>query len=198
MRKTASSLIVQVGAALAGFALLAACTADQSGVRDWSIQAREAVLPASVSRASPAAVEAAPADATAVLREAAGAWLAVLGALADDATPPDDSAALEARALALAGTDPGASADAVNLARAVGYVARRNWGASHLPYAVHYGDPFFQAVIARLGPQPASQRVGAGHAVLMERRDILGHADTGRMMRAEASELRRLMARPAP
>ena len=187
--------------ALAGLAVLAACTADQSGVRDWSIQAREAVLPPTVSRAAPAVADpapGAPADSATVLREAAGAWLAVLGALADDATPPDPGTTLEARAAVLAATDPGAAADAANLARAVGYVAQRGWSAAHLAYAVNYGDPFFQAVIARLGPQPLAQRVGAGHGVLMERRDILGQADTGRIMRAEASELRRLMARPAP
>jgi len=181
---------------------LGACTADQSGVRDWSIQAREAVLPPGVSRAAPtdAAPVAAPdrAEAVLVLRETAAAWLAVLAALADDATPPDDSAALEARAARIAAIDPAASAAAVNLARATGHVARRNWGASHLAYAVDYGDPFFQAVVAALGTQPVAARIGAGHALLMQRRSILGQADTGRMMRAEASELRRLMVVRAP
>jgi hypothetical protein len=37
-------------------------------------------------------------------------------------------------------------------------------------------------------------RIGAGHALLFERRYILGQSDTGRMMRMEASELRRLSA----
>jgi hypothetical protein len=190
--------------ALCALVALGACTSDQSGVRDWSIQAREAVLPPAVPRTSP---DGDPAEATLVLRDAAGAWLAVLAALADDATPPDDSAPVEQRALRLAGTDAAASAAAVNLARATGFVAQRNWSAAHLAYAIDYGDPFFQAVVAALARQAdaagaapggarqaAVARIGAGHALLVERKFILGQSDTGRMMRAEASELRRLLA----
>jgi hypothetical protein len=219
-------------AALCAVLALAACTSDQSGVRDWSIQAREVVLPPAVAPAALASPDAERAEVASVLRESAGAWLAVLAALADDATPPDDSAPIEQRALRLAGTDAAASAAAVNLARAAGFVAQRGWGAAHLAYAVDYGDPFFQAVVAALARQAADAapaaaptaaaptaaaptaaapaaargtmardarqmavaRVGAGHALLVERTFILGQSDTGRMMRAEASELRRLMA----
>jgi hypothetical protein len=153
---------------------------------------------------------------TLVLREAAGAWLATLAALADDATPPDESGPIEQRALRLA--DPEASAAAVNLVRATAFVSRRGWSSAHLAYAVDHGDPFFQAVLAAIarqasaarpapgrqpvapdgGPRAAREammaRIGAGHALLFERRSILGQSDTGRMMRVEASELRRLSA----
>lgn len=191
--------------ALCGLLALGACGSNQSGVRDWSLQAREAVLPPPLPRPAP---EAAPhgraaEDATLVLREAAGAWLATLAALADDATPPDENAPIEQRALAL--SDAEASAAAVNLIRATAFVSQRGWGAGHLAYAVDYGDPFFQAVLAAIARQaPASPsapaalaRIGAGHALLFERRFILGQSDTSRRMRIEASELRRLAAASA-
>jgi hypothetical protein len=205
-------------AGLAGlFALvvLSACTADQSGLRDWSIQAREAVLPLTVTRVGPPS-EATPGqvgsdvEANLLLREAAASWLAVLAALADDATLPDAGTALEARALRLQPADPEAAAAAINLARAAGHVARLNWGEAHLAYAIQYGDPFFQPVLAILGrrsealpseaasaraaQQGAMARIAEGHALLVQRKFVLGQSDTGRMMRAEASELRRLMA----
>ena len=185
---------------LCGLLALGACGSNQSGVRDWSLQAREAVLPPTLTRSAPEAAE----EAMLVLREAAGAWLATLAALADDATPPDDTAPIEQRALSLA--DPEASAAAVNLVRATAFVSQRGWGAGHLAYAVDYGDPFFQAVLAAIARQaPASRlardtmmaRIGAGHALLFERRFILGQSDTGRRMRMEASELRRLSAAAA-
>ena len=185
---------------LCGLLALGACGSNQSGVRDWSLQAREAVLPPTLTRSAPEAAE----EAMLVLREAAGAWLATLAALADDATPPDDTAPIEQRALSLA--DPEASAAAVNLVRATAFVSQRGWGAGHLAHAVDYGDPFFQAVLAAIARQaPASRpareammaRIGAGHALLFERRFILGQSDTGRRMRMEASELRRLSAAAA-
>lgn len=189
---------------LSGPLALPACTADQSGIRDWSIQAREVVMRPPFPHAG-----AADGDAALVLREAAGAWLAVLAALAVDAVSADDSAAIERRAMVL--SDPVTSAAAVNLARATGFVARRNWGAAHLAHAVDHGDPFFQAVLAAIArhdaalppaPDPGSRmardaattRIAAGHALLVERKFILGQGDTGRRMRAEASELRRLSA----
>lgn len=189
---------------LAGLLALPACTADQSGIRDWSIQARGTLMqPPGMPPGAP------DGDGASVLREAAGAWLAVLAALAVDMTPPDDSAAIERRARAL--SDPVASAAAVNLARVTGFVAQRNWGAAHLAHAVDQGDPFFQAVLAaiarhdaalppapdpgsRLARDAATTRIAAGHALLAERKFILGQGDTGRRMRAEASELRRLSA----
>ena len=187
--------------ALCGVMALGACGSNQSGVRDWSLQAREAVLPPALARPAPdgAAVDRAAEETRLVLREVAGAWLATLAALADNATPPDDSAPIEQRALAL--PDPEASAAAVNLVRATAFVSQRGWGSSHLAYAVDHGDPFFQAVLAAIARHHGSTareatmaRIGAGHALLFERRFILGQSDTGRMMRMEASELRRLSA----
>ena len=187
--------------ALCGVMALGACGSNQSGVRDWSLQAREAVLPPALARPTPDGVPIDPADqeTALLLREVAGAWLATLAALADNATPPDDSAPIEQRALAL--PDPEASAAAVNLVRAAAFVSQRGWGSSHLAYAVDHGDPFFQAVLAAIARHDGSTareatmaRIGAGHALLFERRFILGQSDTGRMMRMEASELRRLSA----
>ena len=191
---------------LCGLFALGACGSNQSGVRDWSLQAREAVLPPVLARpaADGADSDRAAEEAMLVLREAAGAWLATLAALADDATPPDETASIEQRALSLA--DPEASAAAVNLVRATAFVSQRGWGAGHLAHAVDYGDPFFQAVLTAIARQaPASRpaqdatmaRIGAGHALLFERRFILGQSDTGRRMRVEASELRRLSAAAA-
>ncbi|MCZ8147444.1 MAG: hypothetical protein O9325_06280 [Roseomonas sp.] len=186
--------------ALCGVMALGACGSNQSGVRDWSLQAREAVLPPALARPTPdgAPIDRAAEEMALLLREVAGAWLATLAALADNATPPDDSAPIEQRALAL--PDPEASAAAVNLVRATAFVSQRGWGSSHLAYAVDHGDPFFQAVLAAIARHGSAARgatmarVGAGHALLFERRFILGQSDTGRMMRMEASELRRLSA----
>jgi hypothetical protein len=196
---------------LCGVRALGACGSNQSGVRDWSLQAREAVLPPALARPAPdgAAADRATEETRLLLREVAGAWLATLAALADDATPPDDSAPIEQRALAL--PDPEASAAAVNLVRATAFVSQRGWGSSHLAYAVDHGDPFFQAVLAAIARQGSAARatpddqpraareatmarIAAGHALLFERRYRLGQSDTGRMMRMEASELRRLSA----
>jgi hypothetical protein len=199
----AGTRLLGVLVSLCGLLALGACGSNQSGVRDWSLQAREAVLPPALARPAPDGSEGSHAteETTLVLREAAGAWLATLAALADDATPPDDTASIEQRALNLA--DPEASAAAVNLVRATAFVSQRGWVSGHLAHAVDYGDPFFQAVLAAIARQaPASRpareammaRIGAGHALLFERRSILGQSDTGRRMRMEASELRRLSA----
>ena len=203
IRRPAGTRRLGVLLSLCGLLALGACGSDQSGVRDWSLQAREVVLPPALMRPAPEGTDGdRAAEATMlVLREAAGAWLATLAALADNATPPDESAPIEQRALALA--DPEASAAAVNLVRATAFVSQRGWGGGHLAHAVDYGDPFFQAVLAAIARQaPASRpareatmaRIGAGHALLFERRFILGQSDTGRRMRVEASELRRLSA----
>ncbi len=202
----ASPRLLGAVVALSGLLSLGACGSDQSGVRDWSLQAREAVLPPALTRPAPAGAnrDRASEEAVLVLREAAGAWLATLAALADDAPPPDETAPIEQRALSLA--DPEALAAAVNLVRVTAFVSQRGWGGGHLAHAVDYGDPFFQAVLAAIARQAPSSRpareatmarVGAGHALLFERRFILGQSDTGRRMRMEASELRRLSAVPA-
>jgi hypothetical protein len=198
--RPATARLLGVLFALCGVMALGACGSNQSGVRDWSLQAREAVLPPALARPAPdgAAVDRVAEETRLLLREVAGAWLATLAALADDATPPDDSAPIEQRALAL--PDPEASAAAVNLVRATAFVSQRGWGSSHLAYAVDHGDPFFQAVLAAIARHGSAAReatrarIGAGHALLFERRFILGQSDTGRMMRMEASELRRMSA----
>ena len=202
-RWPAGTRLLGVLVSLCGLLALGACGSDQSGVRDWSLQAREAVLPPALTRPAPEGADRdrAREEAVLVLREAAGAWLATLAALADDAAPPDETAPIEQRALSLA--DPEASAAAVNLVRATAFVSQRGWSGAHLAHAVDYGDPFFQAVLTAIARQaPASRpareatmaRIGAGHALLFERRFILGQSDTGRRMRMEASELRRLSA----
>ena len=209
--RPAGSRLLGALLALCGVMALGACGSNQSGVRDWSLQAREAVLQPALARPAPdgAAVDRAAEETRLLLREIAGAWLATLAALADDATPPDDSAPIEQRALAL--PDPEASAAAVHLVRATAFVSQRGWGSSHLAYAVDHGDPFFQAVLAAIARQGSAARatpddqpraareatmarIAAGHALLFERRYRLGQSDTGRMMRMEASELRRLSA----
>lgn len=207
--------------------LLVACYSDVSGVRDWSIQAREAVLPIAAVRTAAvpgptqgASLGSTRADAVLVLQEAAGAWLGALAAVADDAAPPDDGDALEARAPQVAAFDPGGAAAVVNLGRAVGYAARGYWRAPGLAYAFEHGERSFRDVMSALDrqlaalaaeapagadaqgmPVPADParraviaRVAAGHDALAARKALMAQSDTGRLMRAEASELRRLLA----
>lgn len=203
-------------------ALLGGCYSDISGVRDWSIQAREVVLPADAIRtATVPAPPPAPAepptrgDAVRVLQDAAGAWLATLAAVADDAAPAEDGAALEARAAVVAPFDPAGAVAVVNLARAVGHASRRVWRESGFVYAFDHGAASFREVMAALDrqlaalPDPVEQgapgavdaarraaiaRVAAGHEALAARQAVMAQSDTGRLMRAEASELRRLLA----
>ncbi|MCU0889094.1 MAG: hypothetical protein MUC64_13975 [Rubritepida sp.] len=207
--------------------LLGGCYSDISGVRDWSIQAREAVLPVAAIRTAtvpaPAPTPAAPptrSDAVLVLQDAAGAWLATLAAIADDSAPTEDGATLEARAAVVAPFDPAGAAAVTNLARAVGYASRGAWRASGFVYAFDHGAASFHAVMSALDRQLAAlqaeappdaegegapvrvdaarraaiARVAAGHEALAARQAVMTQSDTGRFMRAEASELRRLLA----
>lgn len=192
-------------------ALLSGCAGDGGGLRDWSLQARESVLPAVAAASHPA--PAGRADAVAALQEAAGAWLAVLAALAEDAPPPDDSAAIAARAPRIAPFDAEGAAAVLALAQGVGYVAGRGWGAASIAHALRVGDPLFQPVMAALARQAAAleaeappattrdaarreaaARIAAMHARLAARGSRVHVADTGRELRLEASELRRLGA----
>ena len=207
--------------------LLGACYADVSGVREWSIQAREAVLPLATPRTetvpAPAPTASSPptrADAVLVLQDAVAAWLATLAAIADDSAPPDESAALEQRAALVAPFDPAGAAGVTNLARGVGYASRRYWRAAALSYAFEHGEASFRTVLTALDGQLAAleatpaetsgeggatvpadatrravvARVAAGHEALAARKAVMAQSDTGRLMRAEASELRRLLA----
>lgn len=215
--------VMHIGSALAGLMLLAAlpgCAGDQSGLRDWSIQARESVLPSASIRslALPPEVTATPgggrADAVRALQEAAGAWLAVLAAVADDATPPDDSEALAARAARIEPFDAAGAAAVASLAQGIAWVAGRGWSSASMAYVLRDGDPLFQPVMAALARQEAALateapdaasrssaarreaagRIAAMHAELTARGRRVQHGDTGRELRLEASELRRLGA----
>ena len=212
---------MRIGSALAGLMLLAAlpgCAGDQSGLRDWSIQARESVLPSVSIRSlalppeGSAALRGSRADAVQALQEAAGAWLALLAAVADDATPPDDSAALAARTTRIAPFDPAGAAAVASLAQGIAWVAGRGWSSASMAYVLRDGDPLFQPVMAALARQEAAlaaeapdaairanaarreaaTRIAAMHADLTARGRRVQHGDTGRELRVEASELRRL------
>lgn len=214
---------MRIGRALAALVLIAAlagCAGDQSGLRDWSIQARESLLAPTTIRSLPlppegtVAARGSRAEAVQVLQEAAAVWLAVLAAIADDATPPDDSAALAARAARVEPFDAAGAAAVGALARGIAYLAGRGWSSASMAYALRDGDPLFQPVMAALARQEAAlaaevpdattparaarreaaARIAATHAELTARGQRVQHSDTGRELRLEASELRRLSA----
>jgi hypothetical protein len=205
--------------------LMGACSSDYTALRDWSQQAREAVLPGDVPRGvqvpQPSVTRRQPgshADAVLVLQTAAAGWLAALSAMADDAYPPADGGVLRREAARVAAVDPEGAAAVMSIGDAIDYVAARGWSASQLGYAVDFADPHFQAVMAALvrqtpalaaaGAAPGERhdtarlsatlatltRVAEGHALLKQRERLLAQGDTSRTLRAEASELRRLMA----
>lgn len=196
-------------------ALLGACAPDYSAVRDWSLQAREAVLPPAAARppgaaatapAPPAMVAAeGPEGAALALREAAAAWLSMLAYLAEDGQPRLRSNQL----LPLADVVRPVDADGAEAVRALGATmadgARRNWRAPQLGVAAGRGDAPFQAVMAALlrqipGDGPGAEarratvgRIAEGHALLNERQGRLAAAETARRLRLQESELRRLV-----
>jgi hypothetical protein len=146
-----------------GLGLLAACAPDYSAVRDWSVQAREAVLPpASLRPAIGLAVAPPPpAEVTAegregavrALQEAAAAWLGALAYMADDGLPrgrTNPFGPLAARVMPL-DAEGAAAVDA--LGETLAYGVRRNWRAPQLRVAVERGDAPFQGVIAALKRQ---------------------------------------------
>jgi hypothetical protein len=205
---------------------LAACGgSDHAGLRDWSMQARETVLPLQAPRGDTLPPDTAPragrAEAVLALQDGAAAWLATLAALADDAPAQPVGAGIVARAARVAPFDAEGAAALAQLGQTIDYVAGRRWGAAQLAYAIDVGDPPFQASMAALGRQAAAlsaetpalspqaravrearlaaiARIAAGHALVESRKRILAQAETSRLMRAEAAELRRLTLVPPP
>ena len=154
---------LSVAVACLGLGLLAACAPDYSAVRDWSVQARETLLPpASVRPATGLAVAPPPpAEVTAegregavrALQEAAAAWLGALAYIADDGLPrgrTNPFGQLAARVLPF-DAEGAAAVDA--LGETLAYGVRRNWRAPQLRVAVERGDAPFQGVIAALRRQ---------------------------------------------
>jgi hypothetical protein len=144
-------------------ALLAACSPDYSAVRDWSAQARDAVLPLDVERVRPGStmlpVPPLPVaaegrqGAVLALREGAAAWLSFLAYMADDGLARERTNPLAGLVAKVEPFDPQGAAALTNLGETMAFAARRNWRAPELAYVVDRGDPFFQDVIAALRRQ---------------------------------------------
>jgi hypothetical protein len=195
-------------------ALLCACAPDYSAVRDWSLQARETVLPPAATRL-PGAAATAPAPpapvtaegregATLALREAAAAWLSMLAYIAEDGLPRDRTNQLVSLADRVRPVDPDGAAAVLALGATMADGARRNWRAPQLGVAAARGDAAFQDVMAALArhitaDDPAANargaavtRIAEGHALLKERQGSLSAGETARLLRLQESELRRL------
>lgn len=166
------------------------------------------------------------ADAVFALQQSTADWLAALAALADDVTPPADGAAMGARADRVSPFDPEGAAAVAWLGQTLDYIAGQAWRAPQIAYAVDKADAPFQATMAALARQvvalaadqapfqgappdarsdaafaarrAAIARIAEGHALLKQRENILAQSDTARTLRAEASELRRLMTLATP
>ena len=200
-------------AGLVCLGLLGACAPDYGAVRDWSLQAREAVLPPAAMRAPgpPAIAPAPPAPVTRpgpegaalALREAAAAWLSMLAFIAEDGLARDRTNQLVAHADVVRPVDPEGATAVLALGETMAFGARRNWRAPQLATAVARGDESFQGVMAALGRLAAAEdapparrdaitRIAEGHAVLRERQSGLSGAETARLLRLQESELRRL------
>jgi hypothetical protein len=205
-----------------GLGLLPACAPDYSAVRDWSVQARETLLPpASLRPATGVAVAPPPpAEVTAegregavrALQEAAAAWLGTLAYIADDGLPRGRTNPFGQLAARVMPFDAEGAAAVDALGETLAYGVRRNWRAPQLRVAVERGDAPFQGVIAALRRQTealdgeaagrdesdaAARRaalalIGEGHALLDARRGRLADGETARALRLQASELRRL------
>lgn len=155
----------RLGFALAslGLGLLAACAPDYSAVRDWSVQARETLLPpASLRPAIGLAVAPPPpAEVTAegregavrALQEAAAAWLGTLAYIADDGLPRGRSNPFRALSARVMPFDAEGAAAVDALGETLAYGVRRNWRAPQLRLAVERGGAPFQGVIAALRRQ---------------------------------------------
>jgi hypothetical protein len=148
---------------IAGLLPLAACAPDYSAVRDWSAQARSALLPSPLVRVPPAA-SAAPAPVAAVeaegragavraLQEGAAAWLAALAYLADDGRLSERDNPLAALPPRIQPYDAEGAAGVTGIGDTLAYMARRSWRAPELAYAVVQGAPAFEQVMAALSRQ---------------------------------------------
>jgi hypothetical protein len=206
------------GAALGALLLLGGCAPDYSAVRDWSLQARSTVLPPAGQRPgdAPALAPAPPAPVTATgregavraLEEAAAAWLAFLGYIAEDGWPRSRTSPLAALVDPIRPFDAEGAEAVAKLGEEMARGARRNWRAPELGEAADRVDPTFQKVLQALsrqlallqGADPAAIRVrqdmigriAAGHAMLKARSTRLSAAETARLLRLQESELRRL------
>jgi hypothetical protein len=136
--------------ALLGLGLLGACAPDYSAVRDWSVQARESLLPPASSRPAIglAVAPPPPAEVTAegregavrALQEAAAAWLGVLAYMADDGLPRGRTNLYGPLAALVTPFDAEGAAAVDALGETLAYGVRRNWRAPQLRIAVERGD----------------------------------------------------------
>ncbi|MGG5817535.1 hypothetical protein [Falsiroseomonas sp. HW251] len=155
---------------------LVACSPDYSAVRDWSSQARDAVLPAEVTiRPIPAVIPVPPAPVTRdgqagaamALQEGAAAWLGMLAFLADDGWPRQRENPLADHVAKVQPYDAEGAAALNDLGELMAYAARRNTRAPWLRTAIERGDPSFQKVMASLLRQSdALAAQGAAPALL--------------------------------
>lgn len=161
-RRGAPHRLGVLGACL-GLGLLAACAPDYSAVRDWSVQARETLLPpASLRPATGLAVAPPPPvevtevgreGAVRALQEAAAAWLGALAYIADDGLPRGRTNPFGQLAARVVPFDAEGAAAVDELGETLAYGVRRNWRAPQLRIAVERGDAPFQGVIAALRRQ---------------------------------------------
>jgi hypothetical protein len=87
------------------------------------------------------------------MRQAAGAWLAALALLAEDGLLRDRENPLTPLVAQIRPLDEAGAAAAESLGDTMAYMARRNWRAPELGYAVERGDPAFQVLLGALGRQ---------------------------------------------
>jgi hypothetical protein len=137
---------------LLALGILSACSPDYGAVRDWAIRAEDVVRPAAATTATDATT--APAEPRAgveAMRQAAAAWLAALALLAEDGLLRDRDNPLMPLVALIRPLDEAGAVAAENLGDTMAYMARRNWRAPQLGYAVERGNPAFQALMAALG-----------------------------------------------
>lgn len=173
---------------------LAACSPDYSAVRDWSAQARDAVLPAEVTArpAIPTTLPVPPAPVTRegeagaaqALQEGAAAWLGMLAFLADDGWPRQRENPLTDLVAKVQPFDAEGAAALNDLGELMAYAARRNTRAPWLRTAIGRGDPSFQKVMAALRRLSEAEAGAAPPPALPE----LPHNATA-LQRALAEEL---------
>jgi hypothetical protein len=215
-----SAMRLRVGLAMAW--ALAGCAPDYTALHDWSMQARDAVLPLDMPRVQPGppAVLAPPppvtqdgrAGAVLALREGIATWLGYVALLAEDIRPPTIGGAVEALAPKVEPFDPDGAAALIDIGRLMDYGIGQGWRAATLMTAVDLGDAYVQRAIAALrreaallaaereaDPRSVAARlaildqIAAGFAMTKQRSSILAQSETARMLRAQESELRRLI-----